>query len=410
MPDEATKKRLLILTADAGFGHRSAANAVAAAAQELYGDRCQVSIINPLDERFTPLFLRESQTDYDKFVRRLPELYRLGFDASDAVIPATIVEQALILLLFEAMRDLLRAHQPDAILTTYPLYQAPLRAALTVSRSNIPLLVTVTDLATVHRLWFSSSCDLVLVPTEGVRDVALNYGLGPARVQVTGIPVNPEITKELRSPQEIRQELGWETQLPTVLAIGSRRVDRLVDALAVLNHFGRRLQLVMVAGKDENLYNELKSIEWHMPVQLFKFVNNIPTFMKAADFVVCKAGGLVVTEALACARPLLLIDAIPGQETGNADYVAHNGAGVLALNPMEVLETTAHWFMNDSELLHRSAENARRLGRPNAAYEVANCLWQAAQQKHVSPGKPHTTGRYRLIDLLKRHQIRLDDE
>ena len=41
-------KQILILTADAGFGHRSAANAVAAALRETYGDVCAVEIVNPL--------------------------------------------------------------------------------------------------------------------------------------------------------------------------------------------------------------------------------------------------------------------------------------------------------------------------------------------------------------------------
>ena len=39
------KKNVLILTADAGFGHRSAANAVEAALDEAYGDVCSVKIL-----------------------------------------------------------------------------------------------------------------------------------------------------------------------------------------------------------------------------------------------------------------------------------------------------------------------------------------------------------------------------
>jgi 1,2-diacylglycerol 3-beta-galactosyltransferase len=404
------RKRLLILTADAGFGHRSAANAVSAALGELYGDQCEVFIVNPLEDRRAPFFLRDSQSDYDKLVRRLPELYRLGYDASDSVVPATIVEQALIVLLYDVMRDIIRTYHPDAILTTYPLYQAPLRAVMTITRAAIPLLVTITDLATVHRLWFSSSVDLSLAPTTVVRDLALNYGLSADQVQVTGIPVNPEVAREQRSPQEIRRELGWQEDLVTVLAIGSRRVDHLLDSLNIFNHFGMQLQLAVVAGKDEKLYHELQEIDWHLPVRLYEYISNVPTLMKASDIVVCKAGGLVVTEALACGRPLLLIDAIPGQETGNADYVVQNGAGNLARSAMGVLETTSHWLMDGGRLLQERSEKARLLGRPNAAYEVANALWLSAQRSlaHIPGGRG--TGRLRLVDLLTRNQINLDED
>jgi 1,2-diacylglycerol 3-beta-galactosyltransferase len=404
------RKKILVLTADAGFGHRSAANAVTSALNERYGDSCDVLILNPLEDRRTPFFLRDSQADYDRLVRNMPELYRFGYDASDAVVPAAIVEQALIVLLFEVMRDIIRTHHPDAILTTYPLYQAPLRGVMTVIRYSTPLLVSITDLATVHRLWFSPSVDLSLVPTTLVRDLALHYGLAPEQVQVTGIPVSPEVVLEQRRPQEIRQSLGWNPDMLTVLAVGSRRVDRLIDTLNVFNHFGQPVQVVVVAGKDEHLFNELNSMEWHVPVKIYEYVQNVPTLMKASDLIVCKAGGLVVTEALACGKPMMIIDAIPGQETGNADYVVQNGAGDLARSTMEVVEVISHLLMNGGQLLNQRAENARILGRPNAAYDVADAVWLAAQKNLATSGRLPGTGRLRLIDLLSRNNVRLEDD
>ena len=409
-PSEGERKRILILTADAGFGHRSAANAAASALKELYGDLCEISIVNPLEDRRTPFFLRDSQSDYDKLVRNMPELYRFGYDASDSHVPAVIVEQALTVLLFEVMRDVVRSFRPDVILSTYPLYQAPLRAVEIITRASIPLLVAVTDLVTVHRLWFSKSVDLCLVPTDLVRDLALNYGLAPDQVQVTGIPVSPEVISEQRSQAELRQALGWYVDLPTVLAIGSRRVDRLLDTLNVLNHFGKPMQLIVVAGKDETLYRELKGMDWHVPVKLYEYIHTVPTFMKAADIIVCKAGGLVVTEALACGRPLLLVDAIPGQETGNADYVVQNGAGDMAREPMEVLETISHWTMDNNRLLIERTANARALGRPDAAFKVATAVWEAALRSIALAGGQRGSGRLRLIDLLSRNHVSWEED
>jgi hypothetical protein len=45
-----SRKRILILSSDAGFGHRSSALAIAAALGEQYGDQCQVEVVNPLNE------------------------------------------------------------------------------------------------------------------------------------------------------------------------------------------------------------------------------------------------------------------------------------------------------------------------------------------------------------------------
>jgi len=50
------RKKILILTADAGFGHRSAALAVESALCERYGDLVETEIVNPLDDKRTPFF------------------------------------------------------------------------------------------------------------------------------------------------------------------------------------------------------------------------------------------------------------------------------------------------------------------------------------------------------------------
>ncbi len=403
----AQKKRILILTADAGFGHRSAANAIAAALNLNFADTCETVVLNPLEDRRTPFFLRDSGTDYDRLIQNVPELYRFGYDASDTTVTSAIVESALTVLLYEVIRDAVRYNQPDAIVSTYPLYQSPLEAYFTMSGHDVPLLTVVTDLANVHRIWFNRTVDACLVPTTIVRDQALHFGLSEEQVRVTGIPVNPDLASDQRSRAEIRAALGWRSDLTTVLAVGSKRVDRLLDTLNVLNHFGAPLQLAVVAGKDLELYTALEELDWHVPAHLYEYVTNVPEMMRAADCLVCKAGGLVVTEALAAGCPMLLIDVIAGQETGNAEYVVANGAGDLAQSDMEVLETFSHWMQNDGLLLKERAQTAAKLGRPRAALEVAELAYQAALRGRLS--HRHAFSRPTLIDLFNRNKVRWGD-
>ena len=397
-------KRILILTADAGFGHRSAAKAVAEALDELYGKACEVTILNPLDNEKTPFFLRDSQSDYDRIVKELPEIYRLGYEASDTAIPGLILENAITISLQQTMLEVLRQYQPDAILSTYPLYQAPLKSIFLASEYNLPLLTVVTDLVTVHRLWFHKKVDACLVPNAIVRDLAESLGVPADRIHITGIPVSPQISREQRSQAEIRASLGWRPDLPTFLAVGSRRVENLVESLNVLNHFGRPLQLAVVAGKDDELYAELQKMDWHVPAHIYNFVDFMPSLMHAADGLICKAGGLVVTEALACGLPMMLVDVLPGQETGNAQYVVDAGAGDLVRTPMAVLETAAHWMAQDGALLKQRAANARQIGMPRSAYAAAELTWQAAAAPR-SPVEP-SQFRQKLTEL----GLRLESE
>ncbi len=403
-----TKKTVVILTADAGFGHRSAANAIAAALKDLHPADCQVEIINPLDDERTPFFLKDSQSDYDAVIHHVPELFKLGYDVSDGILTSAIVESWLTVMLFETMRDIVRKYEPAAIVSTYPLYHAPLEGLNTLTGRNIPTITTITDLVTIHRLWFNASVQACLVPTELAYDLALANNIPEERVKITGIPVHPRFLQEKRGKNEIRAELGWQPDLPTFLAVGSRRVGRMLDTLKVLNHIGYPIQIIAIAGKDRNLYEQLQQIEWHVPTRVYEFVDNMPACMHAADVLICKAGGLIVTEGLAAGLPMLLIDVLPGQEVGNADYVVDNAAGDLTPDPLQVLEATAHLLMNDRALLNRRHKRALEIGRPNSAYDVASVVWDIANrtEKPTSSVSQFDAKARTLIDLLNKHKIR----
>ena len=404
------KKRILILTADAGFGHRSAALAVQAALEELAGSECELHLINPLEDKRTPFFLRDSQSDYDQIVKQAPELYKLGYDASDNLIPSAIADSALVLLLYEVMHDLVDTYKPDAIVTTYPLYQSALEAVFVMDRQFVPLYTVVTDLSTVHRIWFHKAATACLVPNQTVFDLAIASNLDPQNVIITGIPVSPRLNQETRSRAEIRRELGWDEKRVTILAVGSKRVDRLVETAETLNHSGYPVQLAVAAGKDAVLYENMKAIDWHIPAYLYEYVSNMPLLMHAADAIICKAGGLIVTESLACGLPILLVDVLPGQETGNAEMILQGGAGDMATSPLQVLETISHWMIDDQSLLKTRAENSRRLGKPFAARDVARIVWEGAQIGPEDRRKHHIAGRTSLQRLIKTYQTPFFDK
>jgi 1,2-diacylglycerol 3-beta-galactosyltransferase len=372
-------KKILILTADAGFGHRAAANAVAAALGERYGADCAVTILNPLQERHASRVLRLAQDDYDRMIRENPDLYRLGYAASDGAFPVSIAEQALVAMLYANMRDLVEAHQPDAIVSTYPLYQAPLAALFALSGRYIPLLVVVTDLVSVHSLWFNNDVDRCLVPTQAVLEKALQSGLAPDGIEITGLPVSPALARAV-DKAALRGRLGWGQDRIVALMAGSKRVTKLGPVVDVLEHCGWPLELVLVAGGDRELEEEWSGRTWHQPAPVYGYVDDMPSMMLAADLIVCKAGGLIVSEALAAGLPLLLVQALPGQEVGNAAYVTGGGAGVLVEDSLEALVTVCHWLENGGAGLAERAARARALGRPQAAHRVAERTWEAAQQ------------------------------
>lgn len=390
-------RNILILTSDAGFGHRSAANAIAKAFELRYGARANVTIANPLDDPRAPSFLRSAESDYDKLAREWPQFYKLGYKLSDMALTTSATEMAYVVMIYDSIARLIRDSKPDVIVVTFPTYQYPVQAYRRVTGNYIPMATVVTDLVSLQRMWFGEATDLFIVPSDVAADLAVERGIDPDIVHMTGLPVNPALADAPPSKAAAREPLGWDPDLFTILAVGSKRVEGLEQFVNVINHAGYPVQVVAVAGGNNDLYEKLEEMEWHVPVRIYNFVNNMPDMLHAADGVMSKAGGLIVTESLACGLPMFIMQIIPGQETGNAQYMASEGAGDVTLTPAELLEAYAHWMINDQALFHERAANARRLGHPEAAYDAADLIWNLAAE-----GAPKRPSRYALtVDQLK---------
>jgi UDP-N-acetylglucosamine:LPS N-acetylglucosamine transferase len=278
------------------------------------------------------------------------------------------------------MRHLLERFQPHVIANTYPLYHPPLRAVLKPESKRLPVVTVITDMGTVHRLWFYRSAAACLVATEKVRQQAVDFGLPPEKVHVCGIPIAPAFSKENRSKEVLRRQLSWRTDLPTALAVGSVRVPHMAEILRELNVSGLPIQLAVVAGGDTALMAELQRIEWRLPTHLYNWVEDMPVLLHAADFMISKAGGLIIAESLACGLPVLLVDVMPDQEKGNVEYLLRAEAGELGLTPGEAMNILRSWLAGDAELLAARALNASKLGRPDAAFAAARLIWQNARK------------------------------
>lgn len=324
------KVRILVLMAEMGFGHKSAAKAIADAAEAEFSDRCEVIVENPMSAEKTPGLFRLLQSDvYDQSVQD-GNSYELLYQLGDTPLAAAAMQGGLSLLLRDSVGRIIEETQPDVVITVKEDFLAPLSSYFELTGKKLPVVTVVTDLTTIHRMWFHSVSDYCVVPTQQARELALKYGLSENVVRQIGVPVSPKLSQETRSKAEIRREFGWQEELVTALVVGSKRVKELPEKLRGLNHSGLPLQLVLVAGGDDDLHQKFQKTEWHLPTHIYNFVDDLPTMMHASDFIISKAGGLIISESLAVGRPLLLADVIEGQETGNMNYVVNRQVGVMA--------------------------------------------------------------------------------
>jgi len=363
--------KLLILMSDTGGGHRSAAEAIAEAMTHLYGDAIQIEIADALADHM-PFPCNRIGHLYAPIVRHAPRLWRLLWWLTDSPRRTRGLFAVLRLCVEPTLRRLFLAAQPDVVVSVHPVSNHLGLWALRQGGGRTPFVTVVTDLVRAHPFWLCPEVDLCLTPTEEARRDALRAGLLPEKTRVVGLPVNLAFSRRQPEKPDARARLGLCPDLPLVLLMGGGEgVGRLYQIARAAAGARLPAQMAVIAGRNEKLRRRLEAVTWEIPTCVAGFVANVPEWMAAADVLVTKAGPGVLSEAFISGLPLVLSGAIPGQEVPNVGYVVAQGAGIAEADPHRIAGWLSRRLQPGDETLGRMAVAARRLARPDAAFQIA---------------------------------------
>jgi 1,2-diacylglycerol 3-beta-galactosyltransferase len=393
------QRTILFLIADTGAGHRSAANAIRNAItflsqkrqeerliQEQSGEDEHKSVfaqagyrieIVDVFEEYSRFPLREAVKLYGPAIRYRPKLYGRIYQFSNQAQRFSAMKTVSTPLIHNGLVRLIKSVKPDVIVSVHPLLNHVTIRILQELQVHVPFITVVTDLVSVHHAWFAPGADAYIVPTAYAREFALKKGMDPLRVHLMGMPIDPKFTLPLESKQELQRKLGLKPDLPVVLLVGGGEgAMGLRSAVHAISQARLPVQLLIIAGRNKRLYVQLQRIRssLHIPSKVFGFVQNMQEIMHASDVIVTKAGPGTICEALACNLPIILSGYVPGQEEGNVAYVVENKVGMLAYDSVELINILRRLLIPGSELLHQELESAKRISRPGASFEIANCI------------------------------------
>lgn len=383
------KTRILMLISDTGGGHRASAQALKAAFDELYPGEVEVLIVDFWTEIAGRPFDKFPQ-GYS-FLAKNPPLWRCAWNYGRFPLTRRITEEFSNIVGNRNFRDAVNDFQPDLVVSVHPLTQfIPLRVLKSLKR-KIPFVTVCTDLGGAHPTWFHPDVDLCFVPTDRVRQIALRCGLGAGKIRQFGLPVRPAFWHESREKAVLKRDLGLAENLRTVLVVGGGDgvggVGRIARALAQRMTRKKSVQIVVVCGKNKRLQQDLSTQSWPVPVHVQGFVSNMSEWMAASDVLVSKAGPGTIAEALIRGLPIVLSGFLPGQEAPNVKFVTDAGVGAFSRDPETIAELVFQW-LEDPDALEARSTCARRLGRPNATYnivrEIATLAPSLSGVAHVS--------------------------
>ncbi|HEY2980332.1 MAG TPA: glycosyltransferase [Anaerolineales bacterium] len=361
---------ILFLFSDTGGGHRSGTEAIIEALGLEYAGAFTSEMVDFFRD-YAPRPFNKMPELYPELVK-VPRLWSTSFHATDGRARARLITGTIWPMARQAARHLIKAHPADLIVTTHLF--ANTFALKALGKNRPPFITVVMDMVTTHALWFDKRADLILVPTERARERAIHYHMSPEKVRVVGLPVADPHCAPVGDRRALRQKLGWPADKPLVLMVGGGDGMGPMAAMARgVDESGLDVTLVIVAGRNQRLKAKLEAQSWENPTFIYGFTREMPEFMRAADFIVTKAGPGTIAEALNAELPIILYSKVSGQEDGNVTFVEEEGAGVWAPTPQLVVRALTRWISRPEERA-RAVENCRRVARPQAARLSARAI------------------------------------
>ena len=362
-------KKILILTASYGEGHNAAARNVRDALEQFAPD-AQVEVLD-LFESCYGSFNTVVKHAHLGLVRFAPSVWGGLYSLLDG---SGFLGNRLggFTRLRVALGNLLRETQPDCVVSTYPVY-AHVINELYRDHAERPFrfLTIVTDSISVNSAWFRAPSDLYCVPNQPTAVVMRAAGVPEERLRPLGFPVSPAF---MTTPADaaVMPEPGAQTRILYLIHNGQKKAGKAIDRLLEMP----LTRLTITVGRDSKLKDKLadRTRDAADRVEILGWTNQMPRLLQTHHFVIGKAGGALVQEAIAARCPMIVNQIIPGQEEGNARLIRQFGLGTVAEGARAVADTVHEALRHNASLWREWRANLARLSRPDAALRIAELV------------------------------------
>lgn len=376
-PTKRPRSKILILTASIGSGHLSVSRAIAEELGRFGHNKVDVEIVDFIS-KLKNFVVTATKNIYLNSLKISPKIYDLIFThSSSSKWPVKFLNLLSAPFMEEKFLDLMRKIKPSMLISTFPVWDFLIKSTWEkykkINSLKAPFISVVTDSISIHNAWTAGNPDFYLVPNEDTRVSLINHGVSRKKIKVFGYPIAKGFFKH-HSHFDFEQRWNLSQKKKTVLLIlstGTRWSKIKHIARAIQNSSYKNFQLIIVATGQSSWVKKLRKINWPWPTQVTGWTNDMPCLISGADIVMTKAGGATIMECIACAKPIIIIDAIPGHEMGNAMLVQKYNLGVMLSHNADNLDLAINHIFSNETLIKR---NLRRQQKPAAAERIARFL------------------------------------
>lgn len=370
-------KKVLILSASAGAGHLRAAEALERAFLEMNAAQ-EVRHIDTL-QYTNKIFRHLYSKAYIEMVNKMPEVLGWLYDHLDKPWKNERRRLALDKLNTRPFVKMLREYQPEITICTHFLPAEIISWLKAKERISCRQAIVVTDFD-VHAMWLCHHYEHYFVALDETRLHLEKLGIPPAKITVTGIPIDPVFARQ-KNQREMRDKHGLRQDVTTILlSAGGFGVGPMENILhSLIKDMRSPAQVLALCGRNQKLKHRVDQLAMslspgsQLSIKAIGYTSEVDEYMAASDILLGKPGGLTTSEALARGLIFVIVNPIPGQEERNSDHLLEEGVAIRC-NNLPVLADKLDRLLGDPTRMNNMRASARRLARPNAAHDVVTRL------------------------------------
>lgn len=334
--------KILILTSKFGMGHFCAAEAIKEELElKSYND-----IINIVDiiEYVFPKLNKSIYGAFNIFISKVSWVYNFvnGLFKNNQ-------DNSLNKRTLNRIDNMIKKYNPDLIISTWSACSKYISIYKNKFKKGIPLYTYITDIS-IHDGWITKGTNMYIVATKDTKDMLISKGISGKRIIINGIPVRECFKKDnhtiaLNNKKEI-----------LIMGGGLGIIPDIFNILKGLNK-ENNLNVTVITGKNKKLFRKIKKM--FPEIDVVGYTNKIDEYMRNADLLVTKPGGISTFEAIYSNTPLYIVTPVFSQEIGNAKFIEKNSIGKVAWQNGFNIANDIICLANNEALLENMKKNIK---------------------------------------------------
>ena len=356
--------KILILSANTGEGHNSAARAISEGLQ-VRGAQCVIH--DGLS--FMPAATRKLICGGHVFMyRNMPKIYGMGYRVTEIYsrqqrFQRQLNRESARRHMNKRERDLrvyLQNGGFDAIICVHVFaahFVSELRKRGEISLTTYFLATDYTCSPGVNQL----DMDAWFIPHPRLIPEFASYGIPEDKLIPTGIPIRKDFMRR-GDKLAARRALGLpENKKVAVISCGSMGAGSMGPMVFdITEKLPDDAMLVAICGNNHTLQRNLSLLIHTDKLLVMGYTQRMGEYLDACDLFITKPGGLSTTEAVHKRVPLMLIDTAPGCETRNMQFLTGLGCALSAPTPAALALRVRDAIASEDELGTLSNNCARQ--------------------------------------------------